>query len=594
MNPSAFINPRVYARSGDYAGSAAFGDDANDIVIFDDLVTIAAAGLVADTDGYITIDLTSLPVLRPDTIYGFEVTTKTAALGPAVSAMGSAAAASVDDPQWQKGYYTQGGPPQTWNAWSAAGRLAFRLEKLGYDTGVAPGSAIAPAVISPDRALKKSATFSMAIPATRISRPSGDVQIPAATVTFDEPASVNRSGTLNLAQLPSAGIVPVLPTKDQFLSSITLTRTSDSVVLAQGTDYVAYLDQGAVGLPSAGSAVPVSYVATARAQRYDIVSVNPKTKAVVVTKGTDRFTRDPEYYRPVLPAGNIELYVAYVTWHGVDLIPVMHHRNYVRDDRKAEVAIRQSYNRSCLPNTLKALRTGSALKIIPYGDSITAIGGGAFTANGSTRDLASWLSDMPADTKALFPTYDGPAGVGAHIRIGWAWVLKAALERRYGSALSVLNYGWGGTTSGNNNPDASHYGGLWPDRIAPVLAEGPGLMLLAFGMNELGDANTYANIVSIIGQAKAVGQEVIVITPPRCNEIGRGTVYDAWRKTHDDLVLAALDTGSAYVSTFELDGKGFEGAVARSPQSMCTMNLYNHPWPYELADIGNLIASIFD
>ncbi|WP_115420317.1 SGNH/GDSL hydrolase family protein [Ensifer sp. M14] len=585
---AAFIYARVYRRSATYSGSAAFGGDADDAVVFDEVLSLAEAGLTADVDGAITIDLSALPVLRPEYRYGFEFAAKTSALDSAVLAMGFVGR-STTDPQWSKGYYTTATGNPSWSPFSPTSGLSFRLEKLAYEPASSPSAAIAPVAVSPDLNIRVISGFSVNIPAMRVLRPSGPISVAQTVATFDQPASVVRTGTHNLAQLPSAGIVPVLPTGDQYLSSVTLTRVSDGVPLVAGTDYVAYFDQGAFGLPGAGAAVPVSYSAVASAQRYDIVSLDPATKNVVVTKGTDRYTRDPEYYRAGVPAGNIPLYTAYVTRYGVDLIPVMHHRKFVRSDRKADVAAWRAYCRSCLPATMKKLLTGSPLKVLGYGDSITAIGGGQVEPDGATRDLVSWLSGMAADTKALFPVYDGPAGVGAHLQIGWNWVLKKALEKRYASAITYLNFGWGGTTSADTGDN-----GLSPTRLNRVLAEGPALLTLAFGMNELGSSTTYANVVNIIGQARAVGMEVLVITPPRCNEVGRPTVLAAWKKTHDDLVQAALDTGSAYLSTYELSGEGFQGATGRSPKNMCTQNLYNHPWPMELSEIGQLMTSIFE
>ncbi|NKW09847.1 SGNH/GDSL hydrolase family protein [Ochrobactrum tritici] len=238
--------------------------------------------------------------------------------------------------------------------------------------------------------------------------------------------------------------------------------------------------------------------------------------------------------------------------------------------------------------TLKRLETGQALKLVGYGDSITAMGGGDVSPNGPMRDLKSYLNGLPADTLATIPTFDGDAGVGMHVRLGWNWLLKAALEERYSSPITYLNYGWGGTTSatGANN-------GLDPSRFGPVLAEGPALMVLAFGMNEIGSIGTYANIRSIIEQCQAVGTEVIVVTTPRVNSDGNPVSMVNWLKTHDYLVRAARDTGSAYVSLYELTGVGYEGAMGFSPRNLCSQNLYNHPWPKEFERIGALISSIF-
>ncbi len=582
----AFVYLRVYQRRTDAATTAAFGSDAADIVVLDKLVPIADAGLAANVAGTATISLSDLAVMQPGYLYGFELTGKTATMGAAIIAMANTSQPS-GSPQWVRGWYTTAAPP-SWSAFNATTGLSIRLNKASFQPNDVPETPIAPAVISTDYQIRSYLGFTAKIPPAEMRRPSGRVRTPETTLNFDAPASTVRTGTLSLALLPTSGISPVLPTLDQYISDVTLIRISDGVTLMQGTDYVVYPDQGAVGLPAAGTPFDVNYAITGHSQRYDMVSLNPTTRAVVVTKGTDR-VRDPDYYAAVAPAGNIPLYRAFVTRYGVDLIPVMHHRRMLRDDLKSDFAARMAYNRSCLAKSLKALRAGIAWKLIGYGDSITAIGGGGVEPDGALRDLASWISGMPADTRATIPVFDGPAGIGAHVRIGWNWILKAALEARYSSAITYLNFGWSGTTSANTGNN-----GLNPTRLDRVLSEGPALMVLAFGMNELGSTSTYANVVSIIQQAKAAGMEVIVLTPPRCNEIGRASVYDSWRKTHDDLIMAAIDTGSAYISTFEIAGSGFEGAIGRSPKSMCMQNLYNHPWPLELSEIGLALVRIFD
>ncbi|NSZ06412.1 hypothetical protein G6M14_08570 [Agrobacterium tumefaciens] len=582
----AYVYLRVYQRRSDISTSAAFGNDPADIVVLDKLVLIADAGLAAGVAGTATIELSDLPVMQAGHLYGFELTGKTAAMTAAIIAMANTSQPS-GSPQWVRGWYTTAAPPN-WTAFNATTGLSARVNKAAFQAHDVPETPIAPALLSPDYQIRSQLGFTAYIPPVELRRPSGRVRSAGTILTFDAPVSSVRTGTLSLALQPTSGISPVLPTLDQYLTDVTLVRVSDGATLVQGTDYVVYPDQGAVGLPASGTPFDVNYTITGHSQRYDMVSFNPTTKAVVVTKGGDR-VRDPDYYAAVAPAGNIPLYRAFITRYGVDLIPIMHHRRMLRDDLKSDYAARMAYNRSCLPKTLKSLRSGNAVKLIGYGDSITAIGGGGIEPDGAVRDMASWISGMPADTKATIPTYDGAGGLGAHIRVGWNWILKAALEARYSSTITYLNFGWSGTTSANSGNN-----GLNPARLNRILSEGPALMVLAFGMNELGSTSTYANVVNIIQQAKAAGMEVIVLTPPRCNEIGRSAVYDGWRKTHDDLVLAAIDTASAYVSTFEIAGKGFEGAMARSPKSMCMQNLYNHPWPLELAEIGRWLAQIFD
>ncbi|WP_277381660.1 SGNH/GDSL hydrolase family protein [Stenotrophomonas maltophilia] len=111
-----------------------------------------------------------------------------------------------------------------------------------------------------------------------------------------------------------------------------------------------------------------------------------------------------------------------------------------------------------------------------------------------------------------------------------------------GQPATYLNFGRGGTTSANSLDN-----GLWPARLQPVLDSGADVLLLHFGMNELGQATTSANIKSIASQAKAVGMDVIVMSVSRRNAVDCGALA-GWNYTDRALWRAAVEAGAAYAA----------------------------------------------
>jgi hypothetical protein len=125
-----------------------------------------------------------------------------------------------------------------------------------------------------------------------------------------------------------------------------------------------------------------------------------------------------------------------------------------------------------------------------------------------------------------------------------------------------------------------------------MLADQGDLMVLAFA-NGLGGDWWYSTHRTIIEAFKAQGGEVIVLTSPRLNLYGEGSVGDTtWKKSHDDLIRVALDTGCAYVPTNLIEGPGREGSTGLSHRNLTNANLYNHGGPIQLGNTGKLMAMI--
>ncbi len=287
--------------------------------------------------------------------------------------------------------------------------------------------------------------------------------------------------------------------------------------------------------------ITVSATGVSTNKRVDVLQIDPATRTVSVVQGTERNSIDAteDAYRAKPTGGNFLLGYIVVVNTTVTAIGAGTYEGVFRRGYEAEILRCIHLGRAALIKSTRKLLRGLTLTIAGYGDSITAIQSGAvaFTANGSGRDRVEYLSGWASD--ALPVTYDTGDGAGqTHIRIGWNWILKTFLEKKYGGVVNYNNYGISGTTSANTTNN-----GLWPARIAQIVADVPDTCILAFGMNEIGSIATYANMVSIIQQLQAVGTECIVMACPR----PQSGASDNWRYTNAQLKRAAIDTGSAFV-----------------------------------------------
>ncbi|MDQ2482818.1 hypothetical protein RBI94_02125 [Pseudomonas putida] len=401
-----------------------------------------------------------------------------------------------------------------------------------------------------------------------------------------------------LIAAPSGGAIPGARLPHQYSSNRIVKRVSDGAQLVEGVDYAVkpntcYL----YGLKTiANEPCTISY--TGHLHRYDLVSVNLASGALVVTKGTGRAI-DPEEYKPVLPAGHVRLNEVYVYPAGVDVLQSWRYRD-LRDQLSGQAYDDWlAYCRAKLPKTLAKLRRGQRIRLIGYGSSSVDMGGGALypLEPNTNRDLASFFDRIPADTRAKYPIYSNSdpdftwSSQSSHIKYGFVWQLIAAMRERWGADVEYRNWGVGGTTSAdtsvNGVPNGAH-----PDRLNAMLADQGDLMVLAFA-NGLGADWWYSSHRTIIEAFKAQGGEVIVLTSPRLNLFGEASVDDTiWRKSYDDSTRVALDTGCAYVPTNLIEGPGREGCTGLSHRNMTNANLYNHGGPTQLGNTGKLMAMI--
>ncbi|HIE5650724.1 TPA: hypothetical protein ACXNQV_002594 [Stenotrophomonas maltophilia] len=371
------------------------------------------------------------------------------------------------------------------------------------------------------------------------------------------------------------------------ISGVSASRSDTGTALTLGTDFAYHVNgklRGLVDVAAFNVDVTYSY----KRERYDLIQMDPQTQVVTVKAGPER-DFDAVEYLPAPDEGRAVIGYLHVVGNAVTAINASKFLGgVVRRGSEDDWQQLLMHNRSCLRRLLGKIARGEDITVASYGDSIVAVqlGTPPYTANGTTRDRPeNYLISMPADTVAALPKYDFGDGAGqVHVKISAPWSLIAALEQASGQPATYLNFGRGGTTSANSLDN-----GLWPARLQPVLDSGADVLLLHFGMNELGQATTLANIKSIASQAKAVGMDVIVMSVPRRNAVDGGALA-GWNYTNRALWRAAVEAGAAYAPQHWIVMDEQLGGMGASPDSLGAAALFNHPGPAEFARYGQVLV----
>lgn len=585
------LNLKVYQRTTANADAAPMQTSDNKILDKDYIVADVLNPKVNDWSHF-DFDISSIDTMQSDSVYVFVITAYNSS--NARVSVGGGQATTQNMQQYNLGWYEQN---------SSNSYVANNTYALAYNLYAKQYQAKSDNVLlqSVDATFNRYQQFSVNIPHLKLNLTYNDIVINNQTIAIDAPQSSSIGETVTLKYSShERGLVGVA-LKYQYVSNVSV--SDGSTTLVQGVDYAIKPNTGRIyGLKNiADKQVTVTY--RCYNHRYDLIVVNRQSGALSVIKGTER-NIDPENYQPVVSNGNIELFLVYVTVNGCELLPVYRYRDYLPLDYTEQFYAMMRHSKLCVSKTMAKLYQKQAIKIIGYGDSITAQGDGwgdSALISGGNRDRVYILERIPQDTIASQITlYDGtdPDFLGSpyndHVKIGWNWVLKSALEQTYGVSVTYHNRGIGGSSSSNHTFGNGVLGGLNSQRLNAMLDDGGDLLVLAFGMNELGSTGTYANCRSIIEQFKArTGGDVVVVTTPMINKWGGASREEDWLYTHDELVRCAIDTQSAYVSTYLLEHSDFAGNNRLSEQNMCNDNLYNHPTHYQLKHIGNMLSLIF-
>jgi lysophospholipase L1-like esterase len=331
-------------------------------------------------------------------------------------------------------------------------------------------------------------------------------------------------------------------------------------LLKEGSDY--FLDKQGALCNTKKESTPFKVKAkfTFLPERYDSLFLNTKTNKIELLNGQKRDI-DAEEYIPATPDNCKRLFNIVATGKKNHIIPTYKNTDCVQS--------------GCLDRLKKKLKKGNKIKLLGYGDSITALQKGQpnYTPNGPTRDcFKRYFSRYPKDTLTKkVEKVDLNDGAGkVHCKIGWNWALVNNLEKTFGVKVDYLNCAIGGTHSGETKNQ-----GLFPARIKKALDLKPDLVVLAFGMNEIGSNRTDKNMTEIIKQFKSAGADIIVMGVPQINGTRSKQEHNAWQKTNSILAKVAKEQKCPFIDTGKVN-------LGLNPEHICSANLYNHPGIHEL------------
>ncbi|MFH3665893.1 SGNH/GDSL hydrolase family protein, partial [Acinetobacter baumannii] len=377
-----------------------------------------------------------------------------------------------------------------------------------------------------------------------------------------------------------------------WLSNVVVKRTDTNVTLSEGVDYEVDYFGGKLYSYNLDN-VSVSVTFNYKKERYDLIQYNLVNNTVNVKKGTERI-HDAQEYMPAPDNGGWKgLFTVLVVGNEIKGIQPIYKTNGIGGDfykMPDELATIKYHNAKCLRKTKLKLQNSDPLKIVGWGDSITAINGGSDTTSpNGNRDLLSYpMTNLPRETVELYTAITSDS-FGEHVKIGWNWYLKSLFETKFGSTVTYLNYGLSGMGSGQ---------GVDPVNIANINANNADLIVMCWGMNDQLSTDTYPNLINIAKQFIANGSEVVIMPVPRTPKINNITPILGTETDYNTNLLrcyqAALESGSAFVPAHLYVGYNSDNSIGLHSMHYCSSNLVNHPGLHELKIYGKLLCSLFD
>lgn len=412
-------------------------------------------------------------------------------------------------------------------------------------------------------------------------------------ITFDATATQTVTKTITL--LKSADVS--WENRNTFLA-----RDMRNIIVKQGgatlvkdVDYKEFTWYGklnAIKDSLNNTSVDVSY--TFENYRVDIVALDTYWRRIEVLKGTER-SYDPYEYMPILTENYKPLAVVLVHGNSVEFMPLGDIFNIAGrpNDSSGDYAAVMENNRKALASTFAKLNRGENIKLIGYGDSITACeyvgtGGKWETANGKERDRADYLEHYyPADSKALtdikkFMRDDGD-GTFEHAEIGWNWSLKNYIESKFGVVVDYQNWaiGGGNITDGKN-------------RMSYVLStvSAGDIAVVCYGTN--GGLN-FDDLNAIVKGFQSKNVSVILMPTPIANPANNHSMSNQsqWSSLNGYMMQEAMRLNCAIVPTWHYLLDHSPMSIGLSSKFRSNQNLINHPGLYEFQCYGKMLVNAF-
>ena len=438
----------------------------------------------------------------------------------------------------------------------------------------------------------------------------------ARSLTLVEVRQRLASVTQRIAALPTliAAGVPVIGevVSDATVAIAGTVATVSATVARNGVANATYTGTPAITLAAAGKV------------RYDILVLDMVAGTFSIVQGTARSATtpiDPTVYSPEATLTLQQAPIAKLRVTSSAATAILQHD--LVDGTLRSLAAEMQQRRARSQGRLRRFRGGMTaakpLRIIGVGDSVTGLQYAASDSsllaapNGPIRDRASdnsnpaaaylpvnYGSDYLSDTSKV-PLYTSAqlgrgtySPTAVHTRLGWNWELVAALEARgyvLGTDLRYDNFAvasqqTSGLVSGST-PSA------WMSAITALITSSVSagervLVVLSFGLNELGNVDTATRMQTIIGLLKAAGADVIVMGLPRPLDSFSAPANQQY--TNRALTRAAEVGGAAFAPIYDLvEGERLR-AMGIFSADLAEANHLHHPGVTELAFYGRELA----
>jgi hypothetical protein len=339
-------------------------------------------------------------------------------------------------------------------------------------------------------------------------------------------------------------------------------------------------------------------VSAATNVRYDVYYLDLDTLAFGVQTGTDRANDAAEFIPAMSSSTRLPVFNLRVTSSAVTYTPVWGVFNTEIASLSPYLSRERDRSRKCLRKTIQRIRRVQNLKYLVIGDSISALVAetpSLSTPNGQYRDRAAstgttftYLRDKIGTDAPNYPTLVTSVSMGladdgagtVHTKFGFNWeFLNELVAAGYTLGSGGLEY-YNFAVNGKASTDAATGGSLTSWGTAAV-ALAPHVAVIEFGMNELANTSTEANLITLANAFKAAGSEVVFIGVPR-----RRDTMVGWYYTNRAILRAARYTNSAYIDTVSLYDNPYIGAIGLSIFDPCTANGVQHPGILEHRTIG--------